>query len=127
MVTCLFGQRYLPGADLVEEARIGAELLRELEQLDGFVSYHSYTSEDGEVLGVIRFDSRDALERWRDHPAHRATWSRAKEFYAEFWIQDSETYREYRWSDGLRHNEELRERFRSTGAHGVAYRPSAAA
>jgi hypothetical protein len=55
MVICLFGQRYRPGADPEEEARLGAELLRELERLPGFISYHSYVAEDGEVLGVIRF------------------------------------------------------------------------
>ena len=125
MVICLFGQRYRPGADLEEEARLGAELLRELERLPGFISYHSYVAEDGEVLGVIRFESREALDDWRDNEIHRAVWNRAAEFYEEFWIQNGDTYREYRWAEGKRHDENLTERFRSERAQ-PSYRPGIA-
>jgi heme-degrading monooxygenase HmoA len=118
MVICLFGQRYRKGADLAEEARLGGELLQELQKLPGFVSYHGYTAADGEVLGVIRFETREALEQWRNNPVHRAVWSRAIDFYEEFWIQNGETYREYVWADGARHDRDLIERFRADRAAG---------
>jgi heme-degrading monooxygenase HmoA len=116
MVICLFGQRYRDGADLAEEARVGGELLHELRKMSGFISYHGYTAEDGEVLGVIRFQSRDALEEWRNNAIHRAVWDRAIEFYEEFWIQNGETYREYVWANGARHDQDLTERFRAESA-----------
>ena len=116
MVICLFGQRYRDGADLEEEARLAAELLRELQKLPGFISYHLYNAEDGEVLGVIRFGSRDALEQWRDNEVHQAVWNRAIEFYDEFWIQNGETYREYVWAEGERHDQDLTARFRAEKA-----------
>ena len=114
MVICLFGQRYREGADLPEEARITSELLGALRRIPGFVAYNLYTAEDGEALGVIRFESREALEAWRNDRAHRAVWKRASEFYEEFWIQNCETYREYFWREGARRADDVAERFRSS-------------
>jgi heme-degrading monooxygenase HmoA len=122
MIICLFGQRYREGADLKEEARIGGELLGELQRMPGFISYHGYTAEDGEVLGVIRFESREALEAWRDNPIHQAVWDRANEFYEEFWIQNADSYREYTWAHGERRDGDLRQRFRAENVS-ASYRP----
>ncbi len=115
MVVCLFGQRFRADADRQEEERISLELMRVLYAMPGFVSYHEYTAKDGELLGVIRFASREALDEWRNHPVHQAVWDRAGEFYEEFWIQNGETFREYVWFDGESHHEDLTERFRASG------------
>jgi heme-degrading monooxygenase HmoA len=102
VVICLFGLRYRGDASLEAEAQLAGRLLRELEAQPGFISYHQYSGEDGEMLGVVRFASRAALELWRDNQLHRSVWGRASEFYEEFWIQDAETYREYDWASGQR-------------------------
>jgi heme-degrading monooxygenase HmoA len=115
VIICLFGQRYRNGADTKEEERLSDELMRELTRMAGFISYHSYRADDGELLGVIRFESREALDAWRNHPAHQAVWSRADEFYDEFWIQNVETFREYVWAGGKRREEDMSERFRESG------------
>ncbi len=62
-----------------------------VSSMPGFVSYKSYTAEDGESIGVIRFESRAALEAWRDHPEHRAAQRRGREqhFYASYDIEVS--------------------------------------
>jgi heme-degrading monooxygenase HmoA len=117
MVICLFGQRYREGADRAEERRIGEELLAELSLIPGFIAYHSYRAEDGEVLGVIRFETREALEAWRDNLLHRSTWPRATEFYEEFWIQNCDTYRDYLWKDGRRVPQDLAGRFRGSSSN----------
>jgi heme-degrading monooxygenase HmoA len=117
MVICLFGQRYREDADLAEERRIGEELLAELSLIPGFIAYHVYRAEDGEVLGVIRFETREALEAWRDNLLHRSTWPRATEFYAEFWIQNCDTYRDYLWKDGRRVPHDLAGRFRGSSSN----------
>jgi heme-degrading monooxygenase HmoA len=114
MVLCLFGLRYRRDANLEAEADLAGRLLRELEAQPGFISYHQYSGEDGEMLGVVRFESPAALERWRDNQLHRSAWGRASEFYEEFWIQDAETYREYDWADSKRHDRDLSARFRRT-------------
>ena len=92
-------------------------LLAKARSVPGFIGYHLYTSEDGEELGVIRFKTRAALDAWRDDPAHRAAWQRAREFYTEFWVQNCETFRDYLWRDGQHVDEDLAERFRSEPAN----------
>jgi heme-degrading monooxygenase HmoA len=62
VVICLFGTRYAADRDADVENWLDTVLLKALSQLDGFISFHLYEAADGEVLGVIRFDSREALE-----------------------------------------------------------------
>jgi heme-degrading monooxygenase HmoA len=97
MVICLFGTRYKAGWDRDLETSLDAMLLEALREVDGFISFHTNGADDGEVLGVIRFETRDALEAWRDNPTHRSVWHHAPEFYDYFWIQNADTYREYGW------------------------------
>src|SRR5579862_2948212 len=113
MVICLYGLRArgtsAPYAE--EEERIFNALLDKARKDPGFIGYHLYTSEDGEELGVIRFDTREALERWREDPSHQAAWARAGDFYEEFWVQNCETFGEYVWRSGAHVDEDLRMRF----------------
>jgi heme-degrading monooxygenase HmoA len=118
MVICLFGVRYKTKHDVTKEKNIDALLLPELRIIPGFVSLHVYSADDGEVLGVVRFDTKDALEAWRDNVTHRGVWKYASDFYRHFWIQNSETYREYGWSAELgRTREDLRARFANDAAN----------
>jgi heme-degrading monooxygenase HmoA len=113
VVICLYGLRSRRGADSQAEEELFGALLARARSQPGFIGYHVYASEDGEELGVIRFETREALDAWRDDPQHRAAWSRAGEFYTEFWVQDCETFREYRWHNGRHIDEDLAARFRS--------------
>ncbi|WP_053386683.1 antibiotic biosynthesis monooxygenase family protein [Leucobacter japonicus] len=117
MIICLFGVRYKEGYDKKLEAKLDEMLIEALRTVQGFVSFHSYSAEDGEVLGVIRFDSKDALEAWRNDPTHRSVWHIAPDFYEHFYIQNAETYREYGWRPegkrGVRTGEDLRDKFAS--------------
>lgn len=121
MVICLFGQRYQPGADMEELNRMSDDLLAELSELPGFLAYNLYRGDDGEELGVVRFESREALEAWRDNLSHRATWARAPEFFQEFWIQNCEPYREYLWEDGKRRDVDLTELFPARSMHAAGF------
>lgn len=112
MIVCLFGTTYRDGYDVDLESRLDAVLSEELKGLSGFLSFHMYTAPSGEVLGVIRFDSRQALEDWRDNALHRSVWKHAPELYESFWIQSCETYREYSWTRAMgRTGENMAERF----------------
>lgn len=114
MVICLFGTRYRTGYDVDMEKALGAVLLKALNRIDGFISFHLYDAADGEVLGVVRFDTREALEAWRNDPTHRSAWKYAPALYKEFWIQNAETYRGYVWAaEAGRTGEDVRARFRS--------------
>lgn len=120
MVICLYGLRARAGADSQAEAKLFDGLLAKARSMPGFISYHTYASEAGEELGVIRFESRAALDAWRDDPAHRASWQRASEFYSEFWVQNCESFREYVWHEGEHVAEDLAERFRCEPANVAA-------
>ena len=117
MVICLYGLRGRSNSDSEAEAQLFAELLVAASAMPGFIGYHVYTSEDGEELGVIRFETREALDAWRDDPTHRAAWRRATEFYTEFWVQNCEAFREYVWREGQHVDEDLTGRFRSEPAN----------
>jgi heme-degrading monooxygenase HmoA len=117
MVICLYGLRARGDADRQAEAQLFDELLAKARSQPGFIGYHVYTSEDGEELGLIRFETSEDLEAWRHDPTHQAAWGRASAFYTEFWVQNCETFREYRWRDGQHIDEDLTARFRSDQAN----------
>ena len=99
MIVCLMGATYREGLDAEAERELDGMnemLYAELRSIPGYLSFHMYTG-DREVLGVLRFATREALEAWRDHPVHRSVWRRAPEYYERFWIQNSDVYREYEW------------------------------
>lgn len=117
MVICLYGLRHRSGAYSEAEDELFRALLARARSQPGFIGYHLYESDDGEELGVIRFETREALDAWRDDPEHRAAWRRASEFYTEFWVQNCETFREYLWRDDQHPDEDLAARFRTEAAN----------
>ena len=52
----------------------------------GFVGVETFTRDDGETVGLLRFESEDAVTAWREHPDHQRTHVRGVE----------EVYRSYR-------------------------------
>ena len=107
MVITLFGSiRIVPGMEQREE-RLADKLYSIAETMPGFISYKVYTAGDGEELGVIRFDSRESLDRWAHEGEHLAAQALAPEIYESFWIQDAETYREYTWEHGVHKDGDL--------------------
>jgi heme-degrading monooxygenase HmoA len=117
MVICLYGLSRRAGADPDADSDLFAELLVKARSMPGFIGYHVYISEGGEELGVIRFETREALDAWRDDPTHRGAWDRAREFYTEFWVQNCETFREYVWREGQHNDGRLDDRFRGEPAN----------
>lgn len=67
-----------------------------VSSMPGFVSIKSYTAEDGEEIGIVRFESEEALSAWRNHPEHRKAQRRAREFFYDYyWVQVCNVIREY--------------------------------
>ena len=74
---------------LREEAHGYDELAAEVEgrarRAPGFLSFKSFTAEDGERLSVAMFDSAENQAAWRDDVAHREAQERGRaEFYSEY-------------------------------------------
>ena len=112
MIICLFGATYRDRRDKELERELDAVLYEQLRTIPGFMSFHVYTAAGGEVLGVVRFETREALEAWRNDAVHRSVWKHAPELYESFWIQNCETYREYGWARiGGRTGEDMDKKF----------------
>ncbi len=47
----------------------------------GFLSFKSYTAEDGEVVAISEWDSEDAARAWGRHVDHAATQRRGRSDY----------------------------------------------
>jgi heme-degrading monooxygenase HmoA len=78
-----------------------------VSSMPGYLSSEDFLSEDGSRdLSIVRFESVEALEAWRDHPEHLEAQRLAREMYFEsYHIQVLTTLREYAFRRGEgRHN-----------------------
>ncbi len=100
MVITIFGNTVVRPGKEDGEAELVAKLEPILRQMPGFISYKHYVAEDGEEIGIIRFDSRESLDGWVHEGVHGAAQRVANEYYESFWVQTAETYREYTWENG---------------------------
>lgn len=111
MVITIFGDVVVKAGMEEREERIADRLYSILEAMPGFISMKSYRADDGEELGVIRFDSRESLDEWMNEGAHAAAQKIGHEVYESFWVQTAETYREYTWDNGTRTEGDLTQLF----------------
>jgi heme-degrading monooxygenase HmoA len=70
VIVVLFSTVDRPGVNDEEYGRVSTRMQEIVASIPGFISYNSYVSGDGEELGVVRFDTLEALEAWRTHPEH---------------------------------------------------------
>jgi hypothetical protein len=71
-----------------------------------------YTADDGEVVAIIRFETRDQLEAWVHEGRHGKLQAVANVYYESFWVQSAEVYKEYYWQDGVKTMDEMTSFFR---------------
>jgi len=63
MIITLFGETIVKPGKEDEEALLSDKLDPILRSMPGFISFKSYQADDGEEIGIIRFESREALTR----------------------------------------------------------------
>jgi heme-degrading monooxygenase HmoA len=66
-----------------------ADRMRSLAQaMPGFISFKSFSADDGERVSIIEFESAKTLRAWREHPEHRAAQALGRDrFYTEYQVQ----------------------------------------
>ena len=101
MVITLFGATKMRPGTEEREARLYEKVAAVAKSMPGFISSKVYTAEDGDEVGIIRFDTREAEDAWAHEDQHLAAQAVAAELYEYFWIQVAETYREYTWTNGV--------------------------
>lgn len=87
MVLAVFRVRYHPHADRSVEAQLGGQLYGLVSQIPGFISIKDFQSADGEVVNLVEFATREALDEWKDHPEHLKAKLRHGEFYHSYQLQ----------------------------------------
>jgi heme-degrading monooxygenase HmoA len=102
MVVILFELKKRPEADVPEYRSMLARMEEIVSAMPGYISSEDFISEDGNRdLSVVKFESLEALEAWRDHPEHLEAQRLARELYFEsYHIQVLSTVREYSFRHG---------------------------
>ena len=97
MVIALFEFRLRADIDLVEWEQTFERMVALASEAPGLVSIDAYASPDGMRLAVVRFESDDALQAWKNHPEHlRAQGRGREEFFDEYKVTvASSVVREY--------------------------------
>ena len=96
MVIVLIRNALRPGADVAAYEALNLQMYEILSKMPGFLGANGYKSEDGEEMGMVRFESLEALKAWREHPDHVLARTRGhSEFYASLTIEVCEVVRAY--------------------------------
>jgi len=111
VIVCINGGTPKPGVEN-ELAAAFAEIETALREAPGFISSEDVTTEGGEEINILRFESEADLIRWRDGPAHSSWMKVAGDYYESFWVQVATVHREYIWRDGERTDGDLSWLFR---------------
>jgi heme-degrading monooxygenase HmoA len=101
VIVVVFRIKLRPDLPVAEYEETGARMVELVSDLPGFLGM-DYAATDGGELLVARFESHEALARWRNHPEHLAAQERGRErFFAEYRIEVCEEVRSYESDGGL--------------------------
>ncbi len=81
---------------------LAAELRRELEHIDGFISVERFESlaTPGKYVSISFWRDEEAVRAWREHGEHRIAQARGKdEIFADFRISVASVERQYTLAD----------------------------
>lgn len=99
MVIVLIRTKLRPDCDQAAYEALNAQMYELVQRMPGFLGVTGYASAEGDEVGMVRFESLDALRAWREHPEHLVTQARGKsEFYASYRIEVCEVVRAYDFS-----------------------------
>jgi heme-degrading monooxygenase HmoA len=85
----------------IDGAAYGADAAR-MEALaraqPGFLSFKSYTADDGEVIALSEWTDAEAAHAWGSHPDHSRTQARGRtEYYQDYTLYTAENPRTHRF------------------------------
>jgi heme-degrading monooxygenase HmoA len=81
-----------------EYLRLAAELRKEVEQIDGFISVERFESlyEQGKLLSLQFWSDAAAIARWRNHLDHRRAQALGRGgLFADYRLRVAEVVRDY--------------------------------
>ena len=101
MFLVVFRNRKRRDIDAAAYAADAARMERLARSQPGFLSFKSYTAEDGEVVAVSEWSSEAAVHAWGTHPEHAAIQQRGREqYYRDYTVYSCSGPRvhEFEWS-----------------------------
>lgn len=98
-IVIVFRTRIIPGYD-EELASLGLRMYELASTMPGFLSYKDFSSEDGENLSLVEFDSMENLAAWRNHPEHVAAQELGRaRYFRSYQIQVCTVSREHSFAN----------------------------
>ena len=98
MMVVVFRSRLHPGVEEAYGKRV-AEVFAWVQKMPGYRSIREYTSEDGERVALIEFETAEALEAWRTHEGHAKVQQEGRDtFFSQYDLQVCELVRESSFS-----------------------------
>ena len=99
MMVVLFKTQPRPDIDTAEYGKAARRMNVLASESPGFISFKHYSSADGDDIAIVKFESEETLDAWRNHPEHLETQRRGREeFYQYYWVQVCKSVRESEWS-----------------------------
>jgi heme-degrading monooxygenase HmoA len=96
MVIVLIRTILREGADVAAYEQLNEQMDALVRGVPGFLSATGYRSDDGDEISIVRFESAEALRRWRDLPAHVEAQRRGRdELFAAYDVEVCEVVRAY--------------------------------
>jgi len=96
MVIVLIRTQVRSDVDAPAYDQLNARMEALVKDIPGFLSAKGYRSDDGDEISIIRFESAEALRRWRELPEHLEAQRRGKEeFFAAYDVEVCEVTRAY--------------------------------
>lgn len=96
MVIVLIRTEVRSDVDAPAYDQLNARMEALVKDIPGFLSAKGYRSDDGDEISIIRFESAEALRRWREIPEHIEAQRRGKEeFFAAYDVEVCEVTRAY--------------------------------
>jgi heme-degrading monooxygenase HmoA len=85
MVIALFEFRLRADLDVAEWEQTFERMVALASEMPGLISFDGYAAPDGMQLAVVRWESEEALETWKNHPEHVRAQGRGREaFFDEY-------------------------------------------
>src|SRR5689334_177830 len=97
MVIAMFEHRLRADIDMAEWEATFARMVELASGMPGLISIDGYAAPDGMRLAVVRFESDEALQAWKNHPEHVRAQARGRDaFFEEYKVTVvSSVLREY--------------------------------
>jgi heme-degrading monooxygenase HmoA len=93
MIVVLFRSRLTSDAG-VDYQEMAGEMLATAKDMPGFIDFKSFTAEDGERISIVRWQDKETLAGWRNHPRHRLAQETGRDkWYQNYKIEIAEVIR----------------------------------